>query len=136
MFSADSLATQLRWAGYVLMVLACVHVIFPRYFNWRKELARLSPINREMMQVHTLFIALTVFGIGLLCAVQTDDLIGTPLGRWLSRGLAVFWGLRLYVQWFGYSRELWRGKWFETRVHVVFTLLWMWLTGLFGWAGW
>jgi hypothetical protein len=35
------------------------------------------------------------------------------------------------IQLFGYSSTLWRGKPFETLVHIAFTLLWAWLTTLF-----
>ncbi len=77
------------------------------------------------------FIALTVFLMGLLCLSSAADLMHTPLGRRICLGLAVFWGIRLVIQFFGYSSKLWRGKVFETFAHVAFTLFWGWLTGLF-----
>ncbi len=46
--------------GFLLITLALVHIIFPKYFNWNKELKALSLINRQMMTVHTFFIAFTV----------------------------------------------------------------------------
>lgn len=117
--------------GFLLMALAIVHIIFPRYFNWKQELSSMSLINRQMMQVHTFFIALTVFLMGLLCVVATDDLVNTSLGRIISLGLGVFWGFRLFFQFFVYSPQLWKGKPFETIVHVVFSIIWMYLTLVF-----
>ena len=38
-------------------------------------------------------------------------------------GLAIFWTVRLGVQFFGYSSVLWRGKTFETIVHILFSIL-------------
>lgn len=122
---------QIQIVGGLLLVLAIIHVIFPRYFNWREELAGLQLINRQMMQVHTFFIALTVGLIGLLCLTSAPEIVGTPLGRKLALGLAVFWGLRWCFQFFVYSPDLWKGKAFETTVHVVFGLLWTYLTVLF-----
>ena len=124
--------------GGLLIVLALIHVVFPRYFDWRNELRSLSLVNRQMMMVHTFFIALTVFLMGLLCLFCADDLLHTPLGRNLSLGLGVFWGIRLLIQLFGYSTELWKGKRFETAVHILFIVLWtylsvIFLTGAFGW---
>lgn len=113
------------------MALAIVHVIFPRYFNWKQELSSMSMINRQMMQVHTFFIALTVFLMGLLCVVATEDLLTTPLGRIISLGLAIFWGFRLFFQFFVYSPQLWKGKPFETIVHIVFSMIWLYLTVVF-----
>lgn len=117
--------------GFLLMALAIVHVIFPRYFNWKQELASMSLINRQMMQVHTFFIALTVFLMGLLCVVASQELITTPLGRIISLGLGIFWGFRLFFQFFVYSPKLWQGKPFETIVHILFSMIWGYLTTVF-----
>jgi len=117
--------------GVLLMGLALVHVIFPRYFHWKEDLQPLRLINRQMMLVHTFFIAVVVFLMGLLCVTSARDLIETRLGRTISLGLGIFWVLRLLVQFFGYSSELWRGKRFETAVHIVFSLLWVYLSVVF-----
>ncbi len=117
--------------GVLLMTLALVHVIFPRYFNWKNELIHLSVINREMMKVHTFFIALTVFLTGLLCFSYSNELISTSLGKAISLGLAIFWSIRLYVQFFVYSSALWKGKTIETTVHIGFSLCWIYLASVF-----
>lgn len=84
------------------------------------------------MYVHTFFIALMVLLMGLLCITSADELIVTGLGRKLAGGLAVFWCCRLLMQFFGYSSILWKGKTFETLMHIIFTLLWIYLTVIFG----
>lgn len=117
--------------GVLLMILALVHIIFPKYFNWKVELQSLSLINRQMMTIHTFFIALVVFMIGLLCLTSTFELIETKLGKTISLGLGIFWTLRLLIQFFGYSSELWKGKAFETLVHIVFSGLWLYLSAIF-----
>jgi hypothetical protein len=122
---------QLQIVGGILMVLALVHVIFPRYFNWKEELVGLQLVNRQIMEVHTFFIALAVGLIGLLCLSSAHELVTSTLGRRVAGGLAVFWGLRWYFQFFVYSSKLWKGKPFETTVHVAFSLLWTYLTVLF-----
>lgn len=124
-----------RIIGIILIVLALVHVIFPKYFNWRQELQSLSLINKQIMLVHTFFIALTVFLMGLLCLTSSTELITTKLGKTISLGLGIFWSIRLFIQFFGYSAALWKGKPFETTVHIVFSLLWLYLSGIFIWAG-
>ena len=123
--------THFRFIGILLMGLAVVHVIFPRYFNWKEELKSLSLMNRQMMMVHTFFIAVMVFLIGLLCLTATTELSDTKLGKMVSLGLAFFWLLRLYFQLFVYSPELWRKKKFETTVHVAFTVFWGYLGFVF-----
>lgn len=125
------LEAQLKIIGWLLIILAFAHIAFPKYFLWKKELPHLSLINRQMMQVHTFFIALTVFLMGLLCVTSSHDLGTTVLGRRISLGLAVFWGIRLGIQFFGYSADLWKGKTFETTVHIIFSMLWAYFTAVF-----
>lgn len=119
--------------GILLMALALVHVIFPAYFNWEEDLKPLSLVNREMMKVHTFFIALIVLLIGLLCFTSATELIETKLGKTVSLGLAIFWVIRLITQFFGYSRTLWKGKVFETTAHIFFSGLWIYLSVIFFW---
>lgn len=129
------MAVHLKITGVVLIALAFIHLFFPRYFNWSETLKPLNLFNRQMMLVHVFFIALTVFMMGLLCTMHTEDLVTTAMGKTISLGLGVFWTIRLLIQFFGYASALWRGKLFETTVHVVFSLLWMYLSTIFLWVG-
>lgn len=122
---------HLKINGILLIALGLVHVIFPKYFNWKAELKSLSLINRQVMMVHTFFIALTVILMGLLCLTSANELIGTSLGKKVSLGFGIFWTCRLLIQLFGYSSQLWRGKKFETFVHIVFTCTWIYLSVIF-----
>ena len=117
--------------GFLLMGLALVHLIFPKYFNWKEELKSLSLINKQMMTIHTFFIALVVFLMGLLCLTSATELIETRLGKTISLGLGIFWSLRLIIQFFGYSTKLWKGKRFETIIHIFFSGLWIYLSIVF-----
>ncbi|WP_409151251.1 hypothetical protein [Sphingobacterium sp. BS-2] len=125
---------QIKIIGYLLMVLACVHVIFPKYFGWKEDLAPLQQINRSMMKVHTFFIALTVFLMGLLCVTSSQDLLQTELGRKLCLGLGVFWLIRLFFQFFIYPSILWKGKKLETIIHIVAIVFWIFLSYSFLWG--
>ncbi|MCU0449144.1 MAG: hypothetical protein MUC97_04750 [Bernardetiaceae bacterium] len=118
-------------AGWLLMGLALAHAVFPWYFNWKTDLAPLSLINRQVMQVHTFFIAFTVLLMGGLCASCAPELATTALGKKICLGLALFWTARWLVQFFGYSARLWRGKPFETFVHLGFSGFWTYLVWLF-----
>ena len=122
---------HLKIIGILLIILSLVHIVFPKYFNWNKELSNLSLINRQMMTVHTFFIALLVFLMGLLCLTSAGELINTNLGKKISLGLGIFWTIRLLVQFFGYSSQLWRGKTFETMIHILFIFLWIYLSFIF-----
>ena len=122
---------QLKAIGFLLIILALLHAAFARYFKWRTDFAPVSLINRQMMYVHTFFVALMVLLMGLLCLTSAPELVGTPLGRRVALGCGVFWLARLLIQFFGYSSELWRGKRFETGVHIVFAGFWSYLSVVF-----
>ena len=127
---------QLKIIGFVLVTLAIVHIIFPKYFDWKNDLSSVSLINRQMMYVHTLFIAIVVLLMGVLCLSSSNDLTGTNLGKRICLGLGIFWTIRLFIQFFGYSSELWKGKTFETIVHILFSLLWTYFSVVFLAIGW
>ena len=126
---------HLKIIGAILIVLSIIHVRFPRYFNWAKELGGMSLINRQMMYVHTFFVSLVVFLMGVLCATSAGFFVSSELGHGISLGLGVFWGLRLFFQFFVYSKELWKGKRFESVVHILFSLLWLYFTVVFWTVG-
>lgn len=117
--------------GVLLIALALMHVVFPKYFKWKKELRLISAINRQIMYVHTFFIALIVFLIGLLCLTSASELVNTVLGKKICLGLGIFWSVRLLFQFFVYSSKLWKGKKLETGVHILFSLLWTYFSSVF-----
>jgi hypothetical protein len=127
---------HLKIIGVLLIVLALIHLTFPKYFNWKQELSSLSLINKQIMHVHSFFIAFAVFLVGLLCMTSSEELIGTILGRRVSLGLGIFWTTRLFIQVFGYSVKVWRGKAFETTVHIIFSIFWVYLSVIFTFIFW
>jgi hypothetical protein len=117
--------------GLLLIVLAISHMRFPKYFQWKKNLDSLSLVNRQMFYVHSFFIALGVFLIGILCLMSSEELIRTRFGKEICLGLGLFWLARLLAQFFGYSSKLWKGKIFETTIHVLFSVFWTYLSVVF-----
>ncbi len=125
------MSTHLELIGGILIAIALAHAVFPRAFDWKHELARLSLMNRQMMKVHSFFIALALVLMGALCLSSADRLVGTELGRRVALGLGVFWTARLLVQLFVYSPRLWLGKGRETVAHVALTLTWAYFSAVF-----
>jgi hypothetical protein len=122
---------NLKITGCILVVLALIHTIFPKYFNWSNELSSISLVNRQMMYIHTFFIALILFLMGLLCLTSSEDIVKTELGNRIALGLGFFWMIRLFIQFFGYSTELWKGKKLESSIHIIFSILWIYFSIVF-----
>ena len=122
---------QFKIIGISLIILALIHSIFPMYFNWKHDLKPLLLVNRQMMIVHTFFIALTVLLMGVLCLMNSNDLLETSLGKTICFGFGIFWTIRLVFQFFVYSPKLWKGKRFETIIHIIFSMIWFYLSTFF-----
>jgi hypothetical protein len=122
---------HLKIIGIILIVLAVIHIGFPRYFKWEQELRPLSTMNRQMMYVHSFFIALIVLLMGILCLTSANELIETTLGKRICLGLGIFWITRFFIQFFGYSATVWKGKVFETAIHILFSIFWIYLSIIF-----
>lgn len=127
------LIMNLRIAGMLMIALALFHTLLPGRFKWKEEFAPLTLLSRQIMYVHTFFIALIVLLMGVLCAVYADELIKPGLAMPLACGLLLFWGLRGFFQLFVFSAALWKGKTFETRVHLFFSALWLYFSAVFLW---
>jgi hypothetical protein len=122
---------HLKIIGTILILLGLLHYFFPGYFKWKQELGPLSIINRQMMYVHSFFIGFAILLVGLLCLTSSGELVNTALGKRICLGLGIFWAARLCVQLFVYSPKLWKGKSFETTIHILFSLLWTYLSVVF-----
>lgn len=131
-----ALELHLRIVGVLLFALIAANAVaIPRY--WRREVAKLDVFPRQAFWVHLFFIVVLLAGMGLLCVASPHLLIdGSPLARAVLAGLATFWGLRLLAQLFVYDPRIWRGKRFESAMHVAFTGLWTYFVGVFGAALW
>jgi hypothetical protein len=128
---------HLRAAGALQILLALLHLGFPRRFQWHTELARLSLLNRQMFAVHTFFVCVVLVLFGVPSLVDPRALLEpSRLSRWVLGGITSFWLLRLGCQWFVYDPALWRGKRFETVMHALFTVLWCYLVAVYGGCLW
>jgi hypothetical protein len=128
----DFLTILLRIAGAGLVSLAFLHIPIGRRLRWREDAARLTPANRQIFHVHTFFICLVVFLMGLPCLLAPRVFLEPTLaGAWVSASCSVFWAARLYCQFFVYRADLWRGRRMETFLHWGFSLVWLALAALF-----
>jgi len=135
--SHDTLLVHLRLVGVVMASLVVVNLMVPGRFHWREEMSRLSLVNRQIFQAHSVFLVLTLaLFSALLLTCGTALLEPTRLSRAVLFGLTVFWGLRMLMQWYFYSPLIWRGHRFNTVMHYVFSVVWVYVTSVFAAALW
>ncbi len=132
-----TLLVHLRIVGVIMAALVVVNVFVPRRFHWGEELARLSLLNRQIVQAHAVFLILTLAMFSVLLLAGSEALLEpTRLSRLVLAGLTGFWGLRMLMQWFFYSPDIWRGHRFNTVMHGVFSVVWIYVTTVFAVAVW
>jgi hypothetical protein len=130
---AGLLLVNLRVVGLLMAGLVVLNLFVPRRFNWREELARVSLLNRQIFQVHAFFLILTLALMAALLLTSAEALLEpTRLARALLGGLTLFWAARMLAQWCYYSPAVWRGNRLHTTMHVLFSAMWMYVTGVFG----
>jgi hypothetical protein len=128
---------NLRVVGVLLAGLVVLNLFVPRRFHWREEMARLSLINRQIFQAHSIFLILVVGLFSALLLTCGEALLEpTRLARAVLVGLLLFWGLRMLMQWFFYSPEVWRGNRLHTVMHGVFSVAWIYMSSVFAAALW
>lgn len=135
--SPDTLLVHLRIVGIVMIGLVALNLYVPYRFHWREEMSRLSLVNRQIFMAHNVFLVLTLALFGLLLLSLGDTLLErTRLSRAVLTGLTAFWGLRMLTQWWFYSPKIWRGHRVNTRMHYLFSALWVYVTAVFAAALW
>jgi hypothetical protein len=119
-------------AGGVQLLIASVNFFLPRELDYRGNLAKLTPIVREVFVVQCVYITLILVALSGLCFAFAGDLAGgSMLGRALSAFLTVFWGLRFLIQFFYYEASL---KQRRPLLNLCFLLAFAYLTVVFGTA--
>ena len=124
--------SHLQIVGLLLTGLGIAHASFPRYLGWQEELGLVSMLTRQIFYVHCFFIALVLVLQGACSFFFADELLQrNGLSRAILTGLVLFWTVRLLFQFCVYDRGIWRGKPFYTSMHVLFSLLWLYVVGTY-----
>ncbi len=105
-------------AGVYNFLFAGFHLMFWRLFHWRVELARLTSVNRAVVQVLNLCLTFVFVIFGILALMHGPDLVSTPLGRSLLALIALFWLLRAAEQMIFFGMRHWV-SWIFTVVFVA-----------------
>lgn len=129
------LLVSLRMAGAAMLVLAALYPIYPRRFRWAEQLQRVELLTRQVFWVHIGFIVLLLVLQGVLLVGFPHLLLASDgAATALLVGMLAFWLYRLVAQLFVYDSELWRHRPAHLVVHVVFSVLWLAISAVLGWA--
>ncbi len=125
--------TALLWAvGAVHLLVAAMNFFLPAKIELAPNLAKVSPLVRQMVIIHHVYIVAVIFAFAGLCFFRTADLAGGHgLGRVLAAGMSLFWLARIPIQLFYYDRETRRR---HPVVDAGFLLMLAFMAGVLGLA--
>jgi hypothetical protein len=133
--TSDLLLIHLRVVGGFMAALVLLNVFVPRHLDWPNELRRVSLVNRQIFEVHAIFLVLVLAMFAVLLLTSSEALLEpSRLSRLVLGGLTIFWGLRMLAQWFYYSPATWRGNRLRTTMHYGFSVAWIYVTAVFALA--
>ena len=93
------------------------HLFFWRLFDWKKDLAHLTPVNRSVMQILNLCLTFMIFLMAYLSLFLPQEMLTTRLGSILLIAFALFWFLRMLEQIFVFE--------VKSRLSLFFTLIFL-----------
>ncbi|HSI03433.1 MAG: hypothetical protein ACAI38_10625 [Myxococcota bacterium] len=129
----SGLELALRITGASHLLLAIAHIPISRHLGWKADIETASLLTRQIFWVHCFFICLVLTMMGALGVYDPQTLIArSQLGLYVTGGITLFWAIRLVCQWFVYDSALWRGKRFETAMHVLFSAVWVLYVVVYG----
>ncbi len=98
--------------GVFNAAFAVFHLFFYRIFNWREDLRTLTFVNRGIVRVLNLCLAMAFVIFAYVSLVHTDELLTSALGTALMAAIALFWMARALLQAGVFGLRRWGSWWF------------------------
>jgi hypothetical protein len=124
---------QLRLVGAAIVGIGLAHAALPRVLGLSAQLAPLPALSRQVMHAHNFFIGVTCVLLGALPLLLAPDLLApAAVPRAVLAAEAGFWALRWGSQFVTFNPSLWRGSRLYTAGWWALTVVWTWITVVFG----
>ncbi len=103
--------------GVFNLGFAVFHLFFWRLFDWKRDLASLTAVNRSVMQILNLCLTFLLLVMAYVSLFLRQAMLSTELGKALLIAFALFWFLRMLEQVFLFE--------VKNRLSAVFTLIFL-----------
>ena len=126
-----SLADLIRLAGVGQLGVLVASALVPFRLNWRRDLASLPTLHRQMYWTYGGYVVLGIVALGTTSLLCADELAGgSPLARAVCLYGAAFWGVRLALQAvFDVKPHL--TAWWLTAGYHLLTVLFLFFTAVY-----
>lgn len=123
----------LQLAGVSMVCVCLTHFYLARLLDWKNDLKSLKPINQQVFFAHTMFLTIGMAMLGLVCLFYPAELTNkSTLGAISALCFAMCWLSRLIFQFIVFTSAFTEDTRLEKSLRLAGTLLWLYLTVLFG----
>jgi len=99
-----NLAFCILIGGLLHFGILLASALVPKVLDWRRDLAKVDPLTRQLVWVHGAFVVLVIVGFGLVSVALPADLAGgSSLARAVCGFIGLFWLARLAIQFFVFN---------------------------------
>lgn len=84
--------------GFYCFAFAVFHLAFWKLFDWKRELPKLKPVNRGVMQVLNLRLTYVFLVVAFVSFFYADELLTTSLGKVILAATSLFALMRAVEQ--------------------------------------
>jgi len=131
---SEPLPTLIFAAGIGQASVLIASSLVPIRLDWKRELASLSRLHRQMYWVYGGYVVLSIIAFSLISMCHAHELAsGSGLARAFCGYVAVFWGVRICLQPVFDVKEYLSTWWIKAGYHVL-TVLFAAFTVIFGYA--
>ena len=127
--------TLILLGGLIHFGILIASALTPGVLEWRRHLAQLPTLLRQLFWVYGSFIVFVIVAFGSLSLTHAGALAsGEPLARSICAFIALFWAARLAVQWFVFDASPFLANAFLKVGYHTLTLAFVILTLIYGCA--
>ena len=132
----DDLKIALTLAGMAHFGILVASTTVPKALHWRENLSLLPKLLRQMFWVYGSFIVLMIVCFAVITLAHTEALAKGEhsLARWVCGVIALFWFVRLLVQFFVFDAKLFLTTTFYRIGYHGLTLVFIFLIVVYTWA--
>lgn len=130
----DQLHHAIFAAGLGQLSILVASSLVPFRLNWKRDLASLPKLHRQMYWVYGGYVVLNIIAFGFISLFHSVELAsGGGLARAFCGYVSVFWGVRILLQGVFDVNEHLTTWWLKGGYHLL-TVLFLFFTIVYGWA--
>jgi uncharacterized membrane protein YhaH (DUF805 family) len=128
----DILPFLIFLAGLGQLSVLIASALVPFQLDWKTTLQCLPRLHRQMYWVYGGYVVLAIVAFSLLSLLNARDLAsGSGLGRSISAYIAIFWGVRVFLQGRFDAKPYLTAWWLRLGYHLL-TMLFVGFTLIYG----